>query len=140
MATRSVIALATDIGVQAIYCQWDGYVACNGRILDQCYQDRASVEQLMELGDLSALNDTPDECEAYHRDRNEPRDMTRARTYANYQEMLVGEFEDSDREYVYVYGRNNAWSVIARRTQETVGAQTLSNAIAEFNREQMFAV
>ena len=141
MSTRSVIAIANQNNtVQAIYCHSDGYVEHNGRILQENYKNRETVEQLIELGDLSSLAETINECTAYHRDRGEPAAHTMSRTYDSYQEMLENEFEDSDREFVYVFLRSDAWTVINHRTAEIEGPQFLSNVIAELNRSKMQAV
>ncbi|MCA1800185.1 MAG: hypothetical protein LC650_02720 [Actinobacteria bacterium] len=140
MGTRSAIALAHEDGtVEAIYCHWDGYVECNGRILDECYQDRSKVQELIDLGDLSALNDTAAECEAYHRDRGEDFDMVVARRYGSYQMMIEDELEDSDREYLYVFLKNDTWAVISKHDYNR-GAHKLSDAIAELNRSKLSVV
>jgi hypothetical protein len=57
MATRSTIALEyADGTVDQIYCHWDGYLDHNGAILLEHYTDPFKVQQLVELGDLSSLN------------------------------------------------------------------------------------
>lgn len=140
MGTRSVIAIAGEDGVKAIYCHWDGYIENNGVILQENYTDRSKVEQLIELGDLSGLYDTVEDCVAYHRDRGESREQTEARTYPGYYEMLDAEFENSDREYVYIFMRNDKWSVIDYQTMRDEGPQELSEAVAKIKRQQMRSV
>jgi hypothetical protein len=117
MATRSAIAIKTSTGVRAIYCHWDGYLEAAGVTLQESYTTAEQINELMELGDLSTLADTPFGCEAYHRDRSEPFEQTRAREY-------------SDREFLYVFLETGKWAVVDGRTYEFEGPQLLSNKLA----------
>ena len=73
MATRSLIGIKLEDNiVKTIYCHWDGYPEHNGKLLIDHYNSPAAITELMELGDLSSLAESPDQCKAYHRDRNEP--------------------------------------------------------------------
>ena len=54
MGTRSRIGIDTNGVIVSVYCHWDGYVAHNGAILQEHY-DQAKTEQLICLGDLSVL-------------------------------------------------------------------------------------
>ena len=61
MGTRSTIALEfADGTVQQVYCHWDGYLAHNGRILDDHYMDPFKVRALIDLGGFSSLEVTPE--------------------------------------------------------------------------------
>ena len=86
MATRSVIAKLDNKGAKAIYCQSDGYLEHVGRVLDGHYRDESKVDELLEHGDVSSLNENIGEklpfndymsfhekkqCRFYHRDRGE---------------------------------------------------------------------
>jgi len=56
MGTRSTIALEfADGTVEQVYCHWDGYLAHNGRILQEHYSDPFKLRKLIDLGDLSSL-------------------------------------------------------------------------------------
>lgn len=56
MATRSTIAIEREDGTVAqVYCHWDGYLANNGRILQEHYRDPAKVERLIAEGSISSL-------------------------------------------------------------------------------------
>lgn len=56
MATRSTIALEfADGTIGQVYCHWDGYLAHNGKILVESYQDPFKVRELIDLGDVSSL-------------------------------------------------------------------------------------
>ena len=87
MGTRSNIGIVNEDGsVTAIYFHWDGFLSYNGKMLLQHYTSTDIVNQLMNLGDLSSLNEKlyPDDskphtfqnqqedvCVAYGRERNE---------------------------------------------------------------------
>ena len=86
MATRSVIAKLDNKGAKAIYCHSDGYLEHVGRVLDGHYGDESKVDELLEHGEVSAVNENIGEklpfndymsfhekkqCRFYHRDRGE---------------------------------------------------------------------
>lgn len=57
MATRSTIAKVNEDGsVNKIYCHWDGYPEWNGKLLLEHYIDNETIDQLIELGDISSLD------------------------------------------------------------------------------------
>jgi hypothetical protein len=56
MATRSRIAIENQDGtVTSIYCHFDGYIDGVGKILQENYNTREKMEQLIDLGDISSL-------------------------------------------------------------------------------------
>ena len=58
MATRSNIGIVNEDGsVTGIYCHWDGYPEHNGKLLLKYYNTTGIVYELMDLGDLSSLNE-----------------------------------------------------------------------------------
>ena len=62
MATRSLIGINLNDGItKIIYCHWDGYPEHNGQLLVNNYTSPSAVLDLLELGDLSSLNATPDQ-------------------------------------------------------------------------------
>jgi len=62
MATRSSIgARQKDGTIKEIYCHWDGYPECVGATLAEHYTDPEKVAQLLDLGDLSSLENTIEE-------------------------------------------------------------------------------
>jgi hypothetical protein len=83
MATRSTIAkLNPDGTVTSVYCHWSGYPEGVGQTLTDHYTDATKIDQLLALGDLSALgkeigeqndfdNMTDGICLFYGRDRGE---------------------------------------------------------------------
>ena len=110
MATRSNIAMKTQDGkIVSVYCHWDGYVANNGRILEENYQDQAKIEALVALGSISSLGEQIGErqdfndrstCKdewtlAYHRDRGEELHVSE---YAD-----IPSWIDDMEEYAYLW-------------------------------------
>jgi hypothetical protein len=61
----------------------------------------------MELGDLSTLAETPAECKAYHRDRNEPWGMVEPRDVNASEMASVG--REYGVDYVYIYNNEFEW-------------------------------
>ena len=87
MATRSTIAKLDKNGIiKAVYCHSDGYLEHVGKVLNEHYKDESKVDELLEHGDVSSLNENIGEklpfndymsfhekkqCRFYHRDRGE---------------------------------------------------------------------
>lgn len=59
MATRSYIGkMNPETGVITyIYCHYDGYLSHTGRLLVENYSDETKVDELLNLGDLSFLDE-----------------------------------------------------------------------------------
>ncbi len=110
MATRSTIALEfADGTVQAVYCHWDGYLAHNGKILQEHYMDPFKVRDLVELGAISSLAPSISKPEGhsfdksiegytvfYARDRGEDLHVSKFKDYEEYVEKHQYE------EYEYI--------------------------------------
>ena len=108
MATRSLIGINLNNGItKIIYCHWDGYPEHNGQLLVNNYNSPSAVFDLLELGDLSSLAEAPDQCTAYHRDRNEPWGMVEPRDVN--QSELAGVGNDYGVDYVYIYNEEFEW-------------------------------
>ena len=116
MATRSVIAKLDNKGAKAIYCHSDGYLEHVGRVLDEHYRDESKVDELLEHGDVSSLNENIGEklpfndymlfhekkqCRFYHRDRGE--DKKEAATLGGENELVKFATEKCDAEYIYMF-------------------------------------
>jgi hypothetical protein len=74
MATRSLISIIehkdeTSLSYKTIYCHFDGYPSHVGRILISEYDTADKVKSLIELGDLSCIEEG--RVQAYHRDKGE---------------------------------------------------------------------
>jgi hypothetical protein len=118
MATRSTIALEfADGTVQQVYCHWDGYLEHNGKILAEHYSDPFKLRDLIDLGDLSSLDErvgtqhsfekAPEgECTFYARDRNESGcGAKKFKDYADYVENHQYE------EFEYILRTDGQWYV-----------------------------
>ena len=126
MATRSLIGIKlNDNIVKTIYCHWDGYPEHNGQLLMNNYTSPSAVFDLLELGDLSSLAETPATCKAYHRDRKEPYSMVEARDVDPDELMSVG--SEYGVDYVYVYNNENEWDCF---TVEGTQIDILSGKVA----------
>ena len=116
MATRATIAKLDNNGVKAIYLHSDGYLEHAGKILDQHYQDKSKVDELLAHGDVSSLNENIGEklpfndymlfhekkqCRFYHRDRGE--DKKEAATLKDENELVKFATEKCDAEYIYMF-------------------------------------
>ena len=121
MSTRSYIAIEKkDKSIERIYCHWDGYLEYNGRILNDYYKDINKIRKLINLGDISSLNEeveptgehsfeNPQErvTVAYGRDRGE--ENTKKQVFKNYEEFING-LENTWCEYLYLFKESeNKW-------------------------------
>ena len=131
MGTRSTIALEyADGTVQQVYCNWDGYLAHNGQILQKHYINPFVLRDLIDMGDISSLGKivgtkhpfSPHEGDTqkalyeaaqaqgattfYGRDRGET--GTSARKFKDYEHFLIdGQWE----EYDYILRNDNGVAV-----------------------------
>jgi hypothetical protein len=119
MATRSTISLEfADGTIGQVYCHWDGYLAYNGKMLQEYYSNPFILRDLIDLGDISSLKPSigtkhpfsqfdngmsteefsllyQDMTTFYGRDRGE--DNTKARYFKDYSDYLSnGQREEYD--------------------------------------------
>jgi hypothetical protein len=130
MATRSTIAIEyADGTVGQVYCHWDGYLAYNGKLLQEHYTDPFKLRDLIDLGDLSSLqseigvehpfsyhgSDISKEdyekkfsgmCTFYGRDRGET--GTEAKKFVDFQDYLA---HHQYEEYEYILRQVNGQAV-----------------------------
>ena len=107
MATRSKIAIENQNGtVTSIYCHWDGGIESNGRMLIDNY-NTTSLNELVELGNISSLGITPDDTIAFCRDRGED---LKFETYPNVETLFEDAF-NMGIEYVYCLTKDELWLV-----------------------------
>jgi len=111
MATRSRIGIQlADDSVLSVYCHWDGYPAFNGVKLQQHFNTREKVAELIDGGDISALwtnagwqNETlPETGPLYYSSRGE---TLLPRHDNNMTEYLTQDAE----EYAYLYTTDGEW-------------------------------
>lgn len=121
MSTRSYICMEVgDNQYKTIYCHFDGYLDYNGAMLVDHYSDRATVEKLLELGDLSALKERlePDPSKPHGFDYDKQQEdvcifYSRDRGDKDVQAKILSlrQLDDPDNwtEYVYIYTKDNQW-------------------------------
>jgi hypothetical protein len=141
MATRSCIGIKHGDVIKGIYAHWDGYIDCNGRILNEHYQDSIKVNKLISMGDVSSLGseigevhefnqprDDNDWCTFYGRDRGE--EGVEFRTFQTESEF-VNHFDGMGAEYYYIYD-GGVWYVKSYSSD----FQPLHEAIEELELEE----
>lgn len=58
MSTRAYICIKNEAGdYRGVYCHFDGYLSGVGAVLFNYYQDINRVNQLIDLGDISAIGE-----------------------------------------------------------------------------------
>ena len=136
MATRSNIGIRTENNtIIAAYCHWDGYLAYNGQMLFDNYQDAEDVLDLVALGSFSSLKETVEETATDERNVDalnqwEPEVIT------DRPECIRNFFNNTDREYLYVYDTEEECWYYA---EDTYGSTTngelkpLSTALEEMD-------
>ena len=110
MATRSNIAYKTPEGtIRSVYAHWDGYVANNGKILEENYQDQAKIEALVALGSISSLGAELGEKQDFNDRSTQKDDWTLAYNRDRGEELHVSEYADIPswiddmEEYAYLW-------------------------------------
>ena len=116
MSTHADIILQTEDGYKSIYLHFDGYPEHVMNMLVKFYSDRETVEQMIELGNLSVLDESiscPDGhsfntpksgfCIFYGRDRGE-KDQQAVFSYS-----LEHHLENS---YSYLFTLDGEWKIV----------------------------
>ena len=156
MGTRSRIGVMHGDLVKSVYCHWDGYIAHNGKILNENYTS-AQANELVALGDLSSLRPTigvehafshydtemkQEDYEAlygnmttfYGRDRGEKNtEFKVAHTFAEFLEQC----DNCGAEYYYI-NKDGVWYVGTTYDNMNPLSKTLTaltEAIAETEKE-----
>lgn len=108
MGTRSIIAKSQMSGsFIAIYCHWDGYPDCNGRILVNHWTNQKDIDELFSLGHLSALGHNIRTCSAFGNKEKE----NRAEVLGNIPiASIIEKFSIGGIEYLYVWNYDNTWT------------------------------
>jgi hypothetical protein len=98
MATRSRIAIKHENEtIESVYCHFDGYPKGVGATLLNHYTDKDTVAELISLGSLSSLGQTPVSTVAYHRDRGE--DLAIKKHYGS----ILTFFQSDIEEWGYLF-------------------------------------
>lgn len=106
MSTRSYIGIENPETktINFIYCHHDGYVEYNGVCLHLHYSDREKAEQLVKLGDTSAIYSTVEETQTLVYD-----DGSNNRVTTNRASFLDLAKDSSEIEFVYLFTAENEW-------------------------------
>jgi hypothetical protein len=128
MGTRSTIALEyADGTVGQVYCHWDGYLAHNGKILDNFYMDPFKVRDLIEGGDMSSLSDSVEGCSFYSA-RGEDCPARKYKDISDYERNSQSE----EYDYILRDSAANGGATWFVRCYATDGWVTLDEAFAKF--------
>lgn len=130
MGTNSTIAVVhQDNSVSQIYCHWDGYLSCNGKLLMQHYPTLSQAEELVSFGGMSSLrenihpdpmwphdfdNDQKNVCVFYGRDRGD--EFVETLKYANIQDFLN---ERLGEEFDYIYYGDRWYLMVVDGKEQT---------------------
>ena len=108
MSTRATISYFDEDTKKyhSIYLHNDGYLEGAGKILKEHYSSLKKVKELVALGSISILGDTPEEgvTFAYHRDRGDE--------WADNEPLVTSRLKKADRqEFNYLF-ENGEWFVV----------------------------
>ena len=117
MATRSFIAkYDTDANVyDAIYCHWDGYPAGVGVTLRDHYDTDLWAKMLVNIGDISSLQDGFEDTERESYSRRGDKDA--GPVIFKYFTQMVEHYRGMNCEYGYVW-EDGKWNCYALDPQE----------------------
>jgi hypothetical protein len=110
MATRSNIAMKTQDGkIVSVYCHWDGYVANNGKILLENYDNIEKIEALVALGSISSLGEQIGEAQDFNDRSTQKDEWTLFYTRDRGEQLSIQEYADIPswiddmEEYAYLW-------------------------------------
>ena len=133
MASRAFIINADKDPIQGIYLHHEGSLNFAGVTLYNNYKNRAKVNELIALGDLSVLRDNigtktqyrnpaPNQCVAYHRDAEEDLEISKFTDMA--------EVEELSKMYSYVYiWKNKQWQYLVRKDDKRIEMTPLKDIL-----------
>ena len=126
MGTPCAIGMKmTDGSVKAIRCNYDGYVAGAGAILAGWYTQQEYVEALLNLGDLSELGETIDDCLAYHRNQGE--ELNPAVKFDSVEDFRQTGNDVMCVDFLYIFD-NDKWSTFGlQNTNEWIKLDVIVN-------------
>ena len=105
MSTRSIIAMKTkENTIKGIYCHFDGYLEHNGKYLINSYNNYEKVLELINLGDISSLNESIENSIFYGRDREEKNTNCFEVSFKEFNKMCQNNW--CGVEYIYFFTPN----------------------------------
>ena len=116
MATRSRIGLQlADGAILSVYHHWDGYPQWLGVTLNEKFNTRDKVAELIDGGDISCCDSDTDwdrkECEPHVLYYNARGERTEPRLDLNFDDYV--ENPANDAEFVYVFTLDHTWECFA---------------------------
>ena len=113
MATRSRIGLQlADGAILSVYHHWDGYPQWLGVTLNEKFNTRDKVAELIDGGDISSCDSDTDwdrkECEPHVLYYNARGERTEPRLDLN-----VDDYFDGAEEYAYIFTLDHTWECYA---------------------------
>ena len=117
MATRSRIGIQlADDSILSVYHHWDGYPQWLGVTLNEKFNTKSKIAELIDGGDLSCCdsdtdwnrNQLPESRPLYYNERGE---NTEPRLDLNFDDYVNN--ANSDEEFVYVFTTDNKWECYA---------------------------
>ena len=113
MATRSRIGLQlADGAILSVYHHWDGYPQWLGVTLNEKFNTRDKVAELIDGGDISSCDSDTDwdrkECEPHVLYYNARGENTEPRLDTN-----VDDYFDGGEEYAYIFTLDHTWECYA---------------------------
>ena len=142
MGTRSRVGVMHGDVCKSVYCHYDGYLDCTGRILLEHY-DSARANQLIARGDNSGVKETVEEMNFYDDRPEEDEDVqefvnSTPWTVAHTFEEFLEQVESCFGEYYYVM-KDGVWyagAVYSTTGLKKGGLVPLKDAIAAVDAEE----
>jgi len=103
MGTRSRVGVMHGDVVKSVYCHYDGYLSCTGKILQQHY-DSVKANALVARGDNSGIHETLEEMNFYSDRGEEDVSWQVAHTFEQFLDQVHG----CGGEYYYIM-RDGVW-------------------------------
>jgi hypothetical protein len=140
MATRGTIAIENEDGsISVIYSHWDNYLEHNGKILQEHYNTKEAVQELINGGSISSLGTYIAETKMdFDRPKGERYTVFYSYRGENVQISRWGSFDDYEMneqfdEYNYLFTKEGVWSVFIYDKQEWYDLEYLLQEMAETN-------
>lgn len=89
-----------DGSIKGVYITHDSYLDGVGHALLHCYNSRHLVDALMEVGEMSSIGDTPEQCKSYADRDGEERWWKEFPSKSEYEKAAIS---DCFIEYAYLW-------------------------------------
>ena len=139
MSTNSRIGIRLPDGsILSVYHHWDGYPEWLGVTLNQQYNTREKIEELIDGGNMSScytdsgwdLDEKREYAPLYYTDRGESLEDNAPKLSKNEKEFLV----TTDKccgEFAYIFELNNVWRCIELRFWDRVTGEMFDKFVSE---------